>query len=262
MLVSLSTSTTTPSTMTDTIHPRRSFLAVAGAALTASAAGCASSSNSGASAGTAQQCAAFDNDRQAATTPDAALAALKQGNQRFVAGNTINCDLRQQVKATATAQAPFAAVVGCIDSRVPPELVFDQRIGDIFAARIAGNFVNTDIIGSLEFATKLAGAKLIVVLGHTECGAIKGAVDDAKMGNLTATLANIRPAVIKIQNVDGARDSKNKKLVQAVADMNAKDAAAMLTARSDVLRDLVREGKLKIVAAMHDVGTGQITWFG
>ena len=206
-------------------------------------------------------CAVFDKSRQAAVTPDQALKMLKDGNDRFVAGTTINCDLRAQVKATAEGQAPFAAVLGCIDSRVPPELVFDQRLGDIFAARIAGNFVNTDIIGSLEFATKLAGAKLIVVLGHSECGAIKGAVDDAKLGNLTAMLANIRPAVLKVKGVDGAQDSKNKKLVQAVSDQNARDAAAMLSARSDVLRGLVGEGKLKIVAAMHDIGTGRINWF-
>ncbi len=150
-------------------------------------------------------CVVFDKSRQAAVTPDQALQMLKDGNDRFVGGTTINCDLRTQVKATAEGQAPFAAVVGCIDSRVPPELVFDQRLGDIFAARIAGNFVNTD--------------------------------------------------------VDGTKDSKNKKLVQAVADQNAKDAAAMLSARSDVLRGLVGEGKLKIVAAMHDIGTGRINWF-
>lgn len=186
---------------------------------------------------------------------------LKDGNGRFASGRSIHCDDLAQVKATAGGQAPFAAIVGCIDSRVPPEMVFDQQLGAIFAARIAGNFVNTDIIGSLEFATKLAGAKLIVVLGHTECGAVKGAVDDAKMGNLTATLANIRPSVIKIKGVEGPQTSKNKKLVQAVADQNAKDAAALLLQRSEVLRGLVAEGKLKVVSAMHDVGTGKITWF-
>jgi carbonic anhydrase len=209
----------------------------------------------------AKACAVFDAARQGATTPDAALALLKEGNARFVSGQSINCDLLAQAKATAHGQAPFAAVVGCIDSRVPPELVFDQHIGDIFTPRIAGNFVNTDIIGSLEFATKLSGAKLIVVLGHTECGAIKGAVDDAKLGNLTATLANIRPAVLKVTGVEGPRDSKNKKLVQAVADQNAKDAAAMLGQRSEVLRALVSEGKLKIVAAMYDLATGRVSWF-
>jgi carbonic anhydrase len=235
------------------MNERRRFLAVAGAFA-------ATGLSVQAAAADPAACRPFDAARQSAVSPDQALEMLKQGNARFVSGNMIHCDLRAQVKATAAAQAPFAAVVGCIDSRVPPELVFDQRLGDIFAARVAGNFVNTDIIGSLEFATKLAGAKLIVVLGHSECGAIKGAVDDAKMGNLTAMLANIRPAVLKVKRIDGSQDSKNKKLVQAVADQNAKDAAAMLTARSEVLRELVAAGKLKIVAAMHDVGTGKLTW--
>lgn len=206
------------------------------------------------------QCAVFTKSTQEATTPDSALQRLKEGNERFVAGKTINCDLRKQVSETASQQSPVAAIVGCIDSRVPPEIVFDQRLGDVFAARIAGNFVNTDIIGSLEFATKLAGAKLIVVLGHTECGAVKGAVDDAKMGNLTATLANIRPSLAKL-NYTGVPTSKNKELVQRVADQNAKDAAAKLLAQSEVLAGLVKEGKLKVVSAMHDIGTGKITWF-
>jgi carbonic anhydrase len=232
---------------------RRRFLAAAGAL---AAAGLSRS----AGAASAAACRPFDAVRQAAVTPDQALDMLKKGNERFIKGTMIHCDLRAQVKATATAQAPFAAIVGCIDSRVPPEIVFDQRIGDIFAARVAGNFVNTDIIGSLEFATRLAGAKLIVVLGHTECGAIKGAVDDAKLGNLTAMLANIRPAVMKVKGIEGSQDSKNKKLVQAVADQNARDAAAMLLARSEVLRELVEAGKLKIVSAMLDVGTGRVTW--
>jgi carbonic anhydrase len=237
---------------------RRLFLA-AGAAM---ACGCSTSptSTKTAAPADAQACAVYSKERQAAVTPSAALAMLKQGNERFVAGQTIHCDLLAQVRATAAAQAPFAAVVGCIDSRVPPELVFDQRIGDIFAARIAGNFVNTDILGSLEFATKLAGAKAIVVLGHSECGAVKGAIDNAQLGNLTATLANIRPSVAKVTDVPGSQDSKNKTLVQAVADQNAKDAAAMLLSRSAVLRELVSEGKLAVAAAMHDVATGQIRW--
>jgi carbonic anhydrase len=244
------------------MNERRGFLAAVGALAVSSLGACASrGTGQGRSMGNSEVCTTFDKTRQAGTTPDMALAMLKEGNVRFANGTSINCDLRTQVMATADGQAPFAAVVGCIDSRVPPELVFDQQIGDIFAARIAGNFVNTDIIGSLEFATKLAGAKLIVVLGHTECGAIKGAVDDAKMGNLTATLANIRPAVAKIKGIEGPHNSNNKKLVQAVADQNARDAAAMLSARSDVLRELVADGKLKIVSAMHDVGTGRITWF-
>lgn len=240
------------------MNERRGFLTLTGALVTSGLVGCANSQQQSSSG--AGVCTAFDKARQDAVSPDQALQMLQEGNTRFVNGRSVNCDLLVQVKATADGQAPFAAVVGCIDSRVPPELVFDQQIGDIFAARIAGNFVNTDIIGSLEFATKLAGAKLIVVLGHTECGAVKGAIDDARLGNLTATLANIRPSVIKIRSVEGPQTSKNKKFVQAVADQNAKDAAAMLTARSEVLRDLVAAGKLKIVSGMHDVATGKITW--
>lgn len=205
-------------------------------------------------------CDVFTPARQGAVSPSQAISRLKEGNARFIAGKTVNCDLLKQVKETAGGQAPFAAVVGCIDSRVPPELVFDQRIGDIFCARIAGNFVNTDIIGSLEFATKVAGAKAIVVLGHTECGAIKGAVDDVKLGNLTATLANIRPSVLKVGSAEGEVNSKNKKLVQKVADQNAKDGASKILAQSEVLRGLVAEKKLEVVAAMHDIGTGKIAW--
>ena len=139
-------------------------------------------------------------------------------------------------------------------------MVFDQRLGDVFAARIAGNFVNTDIIGSLEFATAAAGAKLIVVLGHSECGAIKGAVDDVKLGNLTSMLANIRPSLTKLNYV-GVPSSKNKELVQKVADQNAKDAADMILTKSTVIADLVKNGKVKIVSAMHDLATGKISFF-
>jgi carbonic anhydrase len=229
---------------------RRGFLAAAGVLVT------------GATAARAQDfCAVFTKDTQSVVTPDQAVARLKDGNARFLTGRTIHCDLLAQVKGTANGQAPFAAVLGCMDSRVSPELVFDQRIGDIFAVRIAGNFVNTDIVGSLEYATKVAGAKLIVVLGHTDCGAVKGAIDNVDLGVLTAALANIRPAVLKVVNADGDRNSKNKKFVQSVADQNAKDAATMLTTRSGVLGELVQERKLKIVAAMHDVSTGGVTWF-
>ncbi len=205
-------------------------------------------------------CAVFTSKTQSAVTPDAALQMLKDGNTRFVEGRTRNCDLRQQIRDTSTQQSPVAVVVGCIDSRVPPELVFDQRLGDIFAARIAGNFVNTDILGSLEFATRLAGAKLIVVLGHTECGAIKGAADDAKLGNLTAMLGNIRPSLAKL-NYKGVPSSKDKVLVQQLADQNARDAARMIMDKSEVIAALVREGKVKIASAMHDIGTGKVSWF-
>jgi carbonic anhydrase len=233
-------------------YTRRSFLGTT-AAVTATVAGAVT-------ARAQDVCAVVSADKQQATTPAAALKALKDGNARFVAGGTINCDLRAQVKATASGQYPIAAIVGCIDSRVPPELVFDQRLGDVFAARIAGNFVNTDIIGSLEFATKVAGAKLIVVLGHTECGAIKGAVDNAKLGNLTKMLENFAPALAAATTVEGERNSKNKKLVQAVADQNVTIAAKQLMERSEVLRELVAAGQLQVVSAMHDVATGQVTF--
>ena len=211
--------------------------------------------------GAQDACAVFTADRQKALTPAAALQRLKDGNARFLAGKTVNCDLLAQVRATATGQAPFAAVLGCIDSRVPPELVFDQRIGDVFTARIAGNFVNDDIIGSLEFATKLAGAKAILVLGHSECGAIKGGIDQAKLGLLTKMLENFKPAIAATK-VEGEASSKNKKLVQAVADTNAKLAAKMLTERSQVLREMVAKKELAIAAAMHDLATGKVTFLG
>lgn len=207
----------------------------------------------------ADACAIMTRGRQQAVSPDDAINRLKEGNARFVSGKTVNCDLMAQVKGTATGQAPFAAIVGCIDSRVPPELVFDQRIGDVFCARVAGNFINTDIIGSLEFATKVAGAPAIVVLGHSDCGAIKGAIDHVKLGNLTAMLANIEPAV-KATKESGARDSKNATFVQAVAENNVKLGVAMLTAKSPVLKELVAAKRLHIVGAMHDLATGRVSF--
>jgi len=205
-------------------------------------------------------CAVFTPERQQATSPQDALRMLQEGNERFVSGKTINCDLMKQVRATAGGQAPFAAIVGCIDSRVPPELVFDQRLGSIFAARIAGNFVNTDIIGSLEFCCKLAGAKAIVVLGHSECGAIKGAVDQARLGNLTEMLSHIEPAVAATE-FEGKRTSKDKKLVQAVADMNAKLAAGMILSRSPVLKEMADKKEIVVAAAMHNIETGRVSFF-
>ncbi len=165
-----------------------------------------------------------------------------------------------QVRETANNQSPFAAIVGCIDSRVPPELVFDQRIGDVFCARVAGNFVNTDIIGSLEYSTKVAGAKAIVILGHNFCGAIKSAVDDVKLGNITALLQNFQPALATLNNSDGHRDSRNDPLVQKVAEANARLTAASLTKRSLILKELVDAKQLTIAAAMHDITTGKVTW--
>jgi carbonic anhydrase len=207
-----------------------------------------------------QDCAVFTPDRQKATTPDDAIARLKTGNGRFTAGKSVNCDLMTQVKQTASDQSPYAAIVGCIDSRVPPELVFDQRIGDVFCARVAGNIVNTDIIGSLEYSTKVAGAKAIVVLGHNSCGAIKAAVDNVKLGSITALLKNFQPALAALNKADGHRDSHNGPLVQKVAEANARLTAASLTKRSPIIKALVDAKELKIAAAMHDITTGKVSW--
>lgn len=226
-------------------HALRTFAAVAAGALAAPAFA-------------RSDCAVFTRETQDQVSPDAALKRLQEGNARFVAGKTLHCDLRQQVRDTAGGQAPFAAVVGCIDSRVPPELVFDQRIGDIFAARVAGNIVNDDILGSLEFATQLAGARLIVVLGHTECGAVKGAVDDARLGHLTGLLAQIRPALTALK-YEGVPSSKDKALVQRVAERNVQDTVGRLE-RSPVLAGRIQAGQLKLAGAMHDVATGEIRW--
>jgi carbonic anhydrase len=209
--------------------------------------------------GASGQVPSMTKEARRGITPDQALALLEEGNARFVTGKMLERDLMAQVRATASGQYPFAGVLGCIDSRVPPELVFDQGIGDIFSARVAGNFVNTDFIGSFEFATKIAGAKLIVVLGHTECGAIKGACDSAQFGNLTSTLSNIMPAVYAVNGVPGERTSKNSAFVQEVARENVRLNVKALTVRSAVLHDLVETGQIKVVGAMHDVATGRVS---
>ena len=207
-------------------------------------------------------CGVFSKAMQSDISSTQALDRLKEGNARFVAGHSIHCNTQTQVKLTAAGQAPFAAVLGCMDSRTAPELVFDQRLGDIFVARVAGNFVNTDILGSFEYATDVLGAKLIVVLGHSDCGAVKGAIDHVKLGNLTAALENIQPAVAEVTAADGAGNSKDKKFVQKVSERNAQDAAGQLITRSKVLASLVDDHKLTIVAGMYDLSTGVVTWLG
>jgi carbonic anhydrase len=208
----------------------------------------------------AAEISAMSAEAQRNMTPGQALSALKDGNERFVDGKMLQRNLMAQVRTTASGQYPFAVVLGCIDSRVPPELVFDQGIGDIFSPRIAGNFADTDIIGSIEFATKLAGAKLVVVLGHTECGAIKGACDSVQLGNLTQTLSNISPAVYAVKDIRDDRTSKNKAFVQKVTYENVRLTVQALTERSAVLKDLVVGNQLKLVGAMHDVATGRVSF--
>ena len=199
---------------------------------------------------------------QAAITPAKALQMLKEGNERFVSGTASGVDYLAQVKKTADGQYPFAAVVTCVDSRTQPEIIFDQGIGDMFVARVAGNFVNDDILGSLEFATKVSGAKIILIMGHTECGAIKGACDDVELGLLTATLANIQPAVTAVEKEDySPTNSTNAKFVQSVADMNVKLTMQMLRDRSLVLRGMIDKGEVALVGAMYDITTGKTTFY-
>jgi len=196
---------------------------------------------------------------QAAMTPDQALRLLQEGNARFVAGTTLRRDLLAQVRETSAGQYPFAAVLGCIDSRVAPELVFDTGLGDLFVARIAGNAVDDELLGSLEFATKVAGARLIVVLGHTRCGAVMGACDGVEMGSLTRTLALLEPAVAAArQAISGKHDSSNSAFVAQVTEANVRLGARALVEHSPILAELVREGRLRIVPAIYDVASGRV----
>lgn len=196
---------------------------------------------------------------QAGITPDKAISILKQGSVRFQTGNSLKRNVKNLVTQTALGQYPFASVVACIDSRSSPEIVFDQSIGDLFVARVAGNIVNEDIIGSLEYASKVAGSRLIVVLGHTNCGAIKGACDGIEMGNLTGLLEKIKPA-ISASKVPGERNSKNYKFVADVTEINVTDAIKIIRQKSPILRDLEAQGKIKIVGAIYDTSTGKINW--
>ena len=195
-----------------------------------------------------------------ATTPETALRRLREGNERFAAGLTLRRDLVAQVSATKKSQHPYAAILGCIDSRVPPELVFDTGIGDVFSARIAGNVLTDELLGSLEFAAQVVGAKLIVVLGHTECGAVKGACDGVKLGHLTGTLALIAPALAAASGVSGPHDASNAEYVRHVTEANVRLSARALLERSAILRELEKSGDLRVAPALYDVATGRVTF--
>lgn len=200
-------------------------------------------------------------ESQSSITPSQAIEMLKQGNVRFTSGSTTSRDYQSQVSQTAGGQYPVAAVVSCIDSRIPTEIVFDQGIGDVFNARIAGNFVNEDILGSLEFACKVAGAKAIVVMGHTSCGAIKGACDKAELGNLTQMLEKITPAVDAIHTPEGAdRSSANAEFVDAVAAKNVELTLAKIKENSPVLKEMIEANEIEIIGAMYDVANGKVSF--
>ncbi len=206
---------------------------------------------------------AHTKETQAAMTPATSLQYLKEGNLRFQNNLKADRDLLEQVSDTSKGQFPFASILSCIDSRVSSELIFDQGIGDIFSARVAGNFVNQDILGSMEFACKLAGTKLIVVLGHTACGAVKGACDDAKLGNLTAMLDNIKPAVnaVTIPEDSSLRNSSNIEFVNNVAEKNVNLTIERIINESDVLAEMQSNGEIKIVGAMYDIHTGAVNFY-
>ena len=202
-------------------------------------------------------------DTQAKMTPNKSLEYLREGNNRFQKNLKANRDLIEQVNDTSRGQFPFATILSCIDSRVSSELIFDQGIGDIFSARIAGNFVNSDILGSMEFACKLAGTKLIVVLGHTACGSVKGACDDAKLGNLTGMLAKIKPAVKAVTEPkdENLRNSSNIEFVDNVSAKNVQLTIARIIEESEVLAAMENNGEIKIIGAMYDINTGAVTFY-
>ena len=198
---------------------------------------------------------------QEAITPAMALKLLKEGNMRFVNNLKANRNLLQQANETSDGQHPFAVVLSCIDSRTSAELIFDQGLGDIFSVRIAGNIVNEDILGSMEFACKLAGSKIIVVLGHSNCGAVKGACDHAEMGNLTALLAKIRPAVDDEVETKNNRNSKNADFVENVASINVKRTVKAIMERSTILEHMLQSGEIGLIGGMHELSTGQVSFY-
>lgn len=217
-----------------------------------------SQSSNSAEAGAAMFPPARTKEEQAAMTPQQALAELKAGNARFVAGRSQVRNLPAKVRATASAQYPFAVILSCLDSRQPSEIVFDQGIGDVFCARVAGNVLNNDILGSMEFACNVSGAKLIAVIGHSNCGAIKGAIDEVQLDHLTGLLDKIKPAIDAVPDDGQPRNSKNPEFVDKVAEANVRLVMQQIRERSPILRQMLDEGKIGMVGGMYDLSTGQV----
>ncbi len=197
---------------------------------------------------------------QSALSPKQALKILEEGNERFVQNLRANRNLLQQVNETREGQYPFAIILSCIDSRVPAEMIFDQGLGDIFSVRIAGNFVNEDILGSMEFACKVAGSKLILVLGHSSCGAVKGACNNVELGNLTGLLKKLKPAVDAVET-SGERNASNADFVQKVADKNVELTMALIKEKSPVLKEMLEDGSLGLAGGMYDVSSGEVEFY-
>lgn len=200
-------------------------------------------------------------EMQTAITPIMALELLKEGNKRFVNNLKINRNLLQQANETSDGQHPFAVILSCIDSRTSVELIFDQGLGDVFSVRIAGNIINEDILGSMEFGCKVAGAKIILVLGHSKCGAIKGACDHVEMGNLTALLNKIQPAIYDEKTVKENRNSNNGEFVEKVTEINVKRTVHAIMERSPILKEMIESGKIGIVGGNHDITTGEVYFY-
>ena len=200
-------------------------------------------------------------EMQNAISPAMALDLLKEGNKRFVNNLKVNRNLLQQANETSDGQHPFAVILSCIDSRTSAELIFDQGLGDVFSVRIAGNIMNEDILGSMEFGCKVAGSKIIVVLGHTKCGAVKGACDHVEMGNLTALLSKLQPAVYDEKTVAENRNSGNAEFVEKVSSINVKRTVHAIMERSPILKEMIEKGEIGIVGGIHDITTGQVTFF-
>ena len=204
---------------------------------------------------------AHNKETQSQMTPRKALQFLQEGNERFINNLKDNRNLLEQANETRDGQWPFATILSCIDSRTSAELIFDQGLGDVFSVRIAGNIVNTDILGSMEFACKVANSKLIVVLGHSKCGAIKGACDHIEMGNLTELLSKIQPAVYQETETSNQRNSNNPQFVENVSIINVKRSVRNIIERSYVLEQLLESGAIGIVGAMHNIETGKVTFY-
>jgi carbonic anhydrase len=204
---------------------------------------------------------AHNRETQAQMTPRKAMEFLQEGNKRFVNNLKAHRDLLEQANATIEGQWPFATILSCIDSRTSAELIFDQGLGDVFSVRIAGNIVNTDILGSMEFACKVAGSKLIVVLGHSKCGAVKGACDHVEMGNLTELLSKIQPAVYQESKTKENRTSNNSPFVENVAEINVKRSVKNIIERSNILERMIENSEIGIVGAMHNIETGKVTFY-
>jgi len=200
-------------------------------------------------------------ETQSSVTPDLALEILKEGNERFVKNLKANRNLLQQVNETSKGQFPFATILSCIDSRTSAELIFDQGLGDIFSIRIAGNILNEDILGSMEFATKVMGTKIIVVLGHTKCGAVVGACNHVEMGNLTTLLNKIQPAIYKEKETVENRTGTNESFVKNVTELNVFLTIDRIRRESPIIAELEQQGAIKIIGGLYDVENGRVTFY-